>query len=247
MSTVKPLVTVVIPAHNEERYIGRCIASVRRAQQVYGGDVEILVVCNRCTDRTAETAWKYGAKVLYNEDRCIAAVRNAGIAAAKGKILLTIDADNRMTPGTIREVWLLLGSGQYIGGGAPMLFERESFPLFLNDLMCRAGFALTGLYCGIFWAKTETFREIGGFADLRAMEDAATAKRLKALGKQTGKAYTCLRENCLINSTRKFDEQGDWLYLRMMLQNTGSFVKAALGDTGELDKIIDDLFYDYPR
>ena len=247
MSTVKPLVTVVIPAHNEERYIGRCIASVQRAQQVYGGDVEIIVVCNRCTDRTDEMARKCGAYVLYNEERCIAAVRNAGIAAARGKILLTIDADNRMTPGTIREVWLLLGSGKYIGGGAPMLFERSSFPLYLNDLLCRAGFAVTGLYCGIFWAKTASFREIGGFADIRAMEDVETAKRLKALGRQQGRGYTCLRDNCLINSTRKFDEQGDWLYFRMMVQKAGSFVKAAFVDTRELDSMIDDLFYEYPR
>ncbi len=247
MSTAKPLVTVVIPAHNEENYIRRCIASIHRAQQVYGGEVEIFVVCNRCTDRTDEIARACGAYVIYNEDRCIAAVRNDGIAAARGKILITIDADNRMTPGTIDEIWRMLGSGQYIGGGAPMVFERSSFPLYLNDLLCRAGFAVTGLYCGIFWAKTETFRQIGGFADLRAKEDAATAKRLKALGRERGRRYTCLRDNYLINSTRKFDEQGDWTYLRMLVRHAGTFVRAAIGDRGELDRIIDDLFYDYPR
>ena len=79
------------------------------------------------------------------------------------------------------------------------------------------------------------------------MEDVETAKRLKALGRTQGRGYTCLRDNCLINSTRKFDEQGDWLYFRMMVQNAGSFVKAAFGDTRELDSMIDDLFYEYPR
>ena len=247
MSIVKPLVTVVIPAHNEEHYIRRCITSVRGAERIYGGKVEIIVVCNRCTDRTAEIARACGAVVLHNEERCIAAVRNAGIAAAKGKILVTIDADNRMTPGTLLEIQELLGSGDYIGGGAPILFERESLPLYLNELLCRIGFALTGLYCGIFWAKTSTFRQIGGFADLRAMEDVETAKRLKAFGKAHGKRYTCLRYNCLVNSTRKFDRQGDWMYFRMLAEHTDVFVRAALGDKKELDKLLDKLFYDYPR
>lgn len=247
MSTVKPLISVVIPAHNEEQYIRRCITSIRQAERVYGGAVEILAVCNRCTDRTAEIAANCGAVVLHNEDKSIAAVRNAGIDAAKGKILVTIDADNRMTPGTLREIWELLGSGEYIGGGAPMLFERYSFPLYLNDLLCRIGFGITGLYCGIFWAKTSTFRQIGGFVDIRAMEDVETAKRLKAYGKAQGRRYTCLRENCLVNSTRKFDRQGDWMYFRMMTENAGTFVKAALGDRAELDALIDALFYNYPR
>ena len=76
--------TVVIPAHNEEKYVARCIRSVKAAAGYYGGQVEIIVVCNRCTDRTAEIALQCGAKVLYNEERCIAGVRNTGIAAASG-------------------------------------------------------------------------------------------------------------------------------------------------------------------
>ena len=37
--------------------------------------------------------------------------------------------------------------------------------------MCRASFAVTGLYCGIFWAKKETFDAIGGFVEKKAMEE----------------------------------------------------------------------------
>ena len=54
-------VSVVIPAHNEEKYVERCIGSVNDAAVVFGGNVEIIVVCNRCTDRTAELAEKCGA------------------------------------------------------------------------------------------------------------------------------------------------------------------------------------------
>ncbi|MBQ8928008.1 MAG: glycosyltransferase [Oscillospiraceae bacterium] len=242
---MKPKISVIIPAHNEERYVKRCLASVRRAARQYGGPVETIVVCNRCTDRTEQVALACGAVTVRDDTRCIASVRNAGIRAATGRIVVTIDCDNRMTPGTLREIWSLLKTGRYIGGGAPMRFERLSVPLWLNEALCAAGFSVTGLYCGIFWARRSTFDAIGGFADLRAMEDVETAKRLRAYGRQRGLAYTHLRENYLINSTRKFDREGDWLYFRMLLANGGTFVRAMLGNTGGLDALIDRLFYDY--
>ena len=238
-------ISVIIPAHNEERYIGRCIRSIRKAAEQFEGNVEIIVVCNRCTDRTGAIAQKLGARVIRNEDRCIAMVRNAGIAAATGKIIVTIDADNRMTKGTLKEIYSLLKSGKYIGGGAPIRFERYSFPLWCNDILCRVSFGITGLYSGIFWAKKETFDAIGGFADKKAMEDVATAGLLKRYGKTKGKEYTTLRKNVLINSTRKYDDLGDWLYFKLMIQNAGTIIKAAFGDKSGMDELLDEMFYEY--
>lgn len=238
-------ISVIIPAHNEEKYVARCIRSIKAAAAYYGGKVEIIVVCNRCTDRTKEIAEKYGARVISNDDRCIAKVRNTGIFNAKGDIIVTIDCDNRMTKGTLREIASLLETGKYIGGGAPIRFERYSLPLYLNDMMCRVSFGITGLYCGIFWAERSAFQAIGGFVEKKAMEDVATAKALKAYGKRQGKRYTVLRNNALINSTRKYDDMGDWLYFKLMCCNIGTLIKAALGDRSELDQMLDRLFYDY--
>ncbi len=238
-------ITVVIPAHNEEKYVARCLRSVKAAANYYGGPVEMIVVCNRCTDKTAEIAVQCGANVLYNDKRCIGSVRNTGIFAAKGDVVVTIDCDNRMTKGTLKEIAVKLATGKYIGGGAPIRFERYSFPLRCNDRLCRIGFGLTGLYCGIFWAKKSTLLAVGGFSEIKAMEDVATAKKLKRYGKLMGKQYATLRRNFLINSTRKFDDLGDWLYFKMMLQHTDAFIKAALGDKRKLDNLLDELFYDY--
>lgn len=238
-------ITVVIPAHNEEKYIKRCIDSIWEADSVFPGNTEIIVVCNRCTDQTGSIAGKNGARVLWNEDRCIAKVRNTGIKAARGRIIVTIDADNRMTKGTLREIYALLRSGQYIGGGSPIRFERYSFPLWCNDIMVRALAGITGLYSGIFWAEKETFEAIGGFVDKKAMEDVATAKRLKKYGKLYGKKYTTLRKNHLINSTRKYDDLGDWLYFKLMIKNAGTLMKAVFGDRSGIDKLLDEMFYEY--
>ncbi|MDD6488985.1 MAG: glycosyltransferase [Clostridia bacterium] len=238
-------VSVVIPAHNEEKYIERCICSIWNSAENYNGKTEIIVVCNRCTDRTDELARKSGARVIYNEDRCIAKVRNTGIDAAEGDIILTIDSDNRMTTDTIREAVSMIDSGKYIGGGAPIRFERYSVPLVLNDLLCRISFRMTGLYCGIFWAEKETFKTIGGFVEKKAMEDVATAKKLKKYGKKIGKKYGHLKQNYLINSTRKYDDMGDWLYFKLMFCNLGTFIKAAFGNTKDMDLLLDQIFYDY--
>ncbi|MBR6665652.1 MAG: glycosyltransferase [Lachnospiraceae bacterium] len=241
----KTHVSVIVPAHNEEKYVKRCIDSIKKAASHFKGNVEVIVVCNRCTDRTEEIALENGARVVRNVDRCIARVRNAGIQAAQGGVILTMDCDNRMTPGTIREAYSKLKSGEYIGGGTPIRFERYSFPLFLNDMMCRAGFKLTGLYCGIFWAEKNTFEAIGGFVDKRAMEDVATAKNLRKYGKSLGKKYGVLQKNYLINSTRKYDDLGDWLYYKLMIKNAGTLIKAAFGHTEEYEKLLDEMFYEY--
>ena len=237
--------SVIIPAHNEEKYVARCIHSVNAAAKFYGGDVEIIVVCNRCTDNTADIALKCGAKVLFNEERCIASVRNTGIFASKGEVIVTIDCDNRMTRGTLKEIAVRLSTGKYIGGGAPIRFERYSFPLRCNDNLCRFGFWLTGLHCGIFWAEKKTFEAIGGFAEIKAMEDIATAKKLKLYGKIFGKKYTTLTRNFLINSTRKYDDLGDWLYFKLMFKNADAFIRAAFGNRNKLDALLDEMFYDY--
>lgn len=238
-------VSVVVPAHNEEMYVKRCIDSIKSSASKFKGNVEIIIVCNRCTDMTEQIAIENGAVVLHNYERCIAKVRNEGIKAARGKVIITIDCDNRMTKDTIREAYCLLRSGKYIGGGAPIRFERYSFPLWCNDILCRFLFRITGLYSGIFWAKKSTFDAIGGFVEKKAMEDVATAKALRKHGMSKGKKYTTLRKNHLINSTRKFDDMGDWLYFKLFIHNWKAIIKSIYGDSKEYDKLLDKMFYDY--
>jgi glycosyltransferase involved in cell wall biosynthesis len=48
------MISVIIPAHNEEKYIERCIKFIQKAST--HTSVETVVVCNRCTDSTADTA-----------------------------------------------------------------------------------------------------------------------------------------------------------------------------------------------
>lgn len=98
------LFSIVIPAHNEEKYIGKCIKAIRVAERFAGTKAQIIVVANRCTDKTEMIARKLGVTVCKNNDKCISAVRNAGAKMASGKILVTIDADSCMSKTSLKEI-----------------------------------------------------------------------------------------------------------------------------------------------
>ncbi len=77
-------ISVIIPAHNEEHYIGRCLSSVRKAGEFAKAKVGIVVVANRCTDKTEEIARSFGARIVKNDLRNLSAIRNSGLRAATG-------------------------------------------------------------------------------------------------------------------------------------------------------------------
>ncbi|HBI99745.1 MAG TPA: glycosyl transferase family 2, partial [Lysinibacillus sp.] len=84
--------SIVIPAHNEEKYIGKCIESILKASKPFENEVEIIVVLNRCTDKTEEIAKSYNCIVLKNNDKNLSKIRNAAVEIARGEIIVTIDA-----------------------------------------------------------------------------------------------------------------------------------------------------------
>ena len=219
-----PLISVVIPAHNEEKYIAACLESVKHAAALTGGGqdiVEIVVALNRCTDGTAEVARRFGAELVTNDDRSIARVRNAGVNASRGEIVVTIDADSVMSERALCEVVEMLGSGKFIGGGTRVRFERMSFGIFcsamyvawnLIPVMLRNKAALSG---GMFWFRRQDFDQLGGFDEtLVSLEDMDFAVRLNRLGVSRGLKYGTLKKTFIVTSSRKFDEFGDWYLIR---------------------------------
>ena len=81
-------ISVIIPALNEEKYIGRTLLSVKKQKPF-----EIIVADSRSKDKTAEISKKHGARVVYAK-KGVSAGRNAGGFAARGDLLLFLDADS---------------------------------------------------------------------------------------------------------------------------------------------------------
>ena len=91
-------VSVIIPAYNGDRYIAEAIDSA--LEQTYKGEYEIIVVDDGSTDNTVRVVEQYGDKVNYlsQKNQGVAASRNLGLAAARGKYIAFLDQDDIFLP-----------------------------------------------------------------------------------------------------------------------------------------------------
>ena len=87
----KPFFSVIVPAYNSAEYIGKGLHSIR--QQSFR-DFELIVVCDRCTDNTANIALGYADKTLIRDYGYDGLSRNAGLDAAEGEWILFMDDDD---------------------------------------------------------------------------------------------------------------------------------------------------------
>ncbi len=90
-------ISVIVPAYNEERYIGETLNNLNRAKDYLlkrkGMSAEIIVVDNGSTDSTVSIALSSGAKVIKESQQNVARARNVGAKGAGGNLLVFIDAD----------------------------------------------------------------------------------------------------------------------------------------------------------
>lgn len=103
----KPLLSIIIPAYNAEKHIGRCLDSILRSLSIVSpktmSPVEILVVNDGSVDNTTEKVNVYikdfgGALVLINkENNGVSSARNRGIENAKGEYLYFMDSDDEIS------------------------------------------------------------------------------------------------------------------------------------------------------
>jgi glycosyltransferase involved in cell wall biosynthesis len=206
--------SIVIPAHNEEGFLDACLRSIAVAAAPYPDQVEIVVVLNRCTDATERIACAAGARVVYEDSKNLSKIRNAGVAASKGTILLTLDADSLLSANLLAEVDRLLSTGKYVGGGARIIFERYSLGLVISMLLAVPFLLWYRISGGCFWCRKEDFDAVGGFDEGHVtFEDVDFARRLKAYGRAQGKCFGTLFRASIMTSCRKFDRFGDWYFV----------------------------------
>jgi glycosyltransferase involved in cell wall biosynthesis len=91
----RPVASVIVPAHDEERWIGQCLDSL--AAQTHDS-YEVIVVDDSSSDRTGEIARAKGARVLRVEAAGDGGARDAGAEIATGEILVFLDADEIFDP-----------------------------------------------------------------------------------------------------------------------------------------------------
>lgn len=210
-----PVLTVVIPAYNEAdylpRYLPTVIAALHYWEQCAGTRGEILVVDNASTDTTAHVARDLGARVVDEPRRNIAAARNAGGAAARGRLLFFVDADTAL-PVQALDAAVRVMDGGHIGGAIPPTYRCRRAGA---QLLCRywdwyrvghGGAQGVAQFC-----TAAAFAQLGGYStELYMSEDHEFFVRLRELGETTSQPVTVVETLRVEPSTRRYDQWSTW-------------------------------------
>jgi glycosyltransferase involved in cell wall biosynthesis len=188
-------VSIIIPAHNEEKYIGKTIEAV---QKIDYPDFEIIVVDNNSTDRTTEIAKSYpGVKVLFEPNKGTQWTRERGRKEATGEIIGNLDADCIPHKDWLKvgvkyfddpRVVTVTGPYNYHDASPSFRFITLHFQRFIYKLtnfvlhMTGQGGVLVGGNCLL---RHETLKKIGGYDTSITFygDDTDTVKRMTKYGK----------------------------------------------------------------
>ncbi len=181
-------IAVIVPANNEEALLVDAIDAIGAAAAEVDLDVELIVVANGCTDRTAEIAADRGARVLVDDVPNVGAARALGAAWAlrhgpDGLWLASTDADSRVPLNWMNAQARCAAFGFDLFLGTVCLPEEDVAQHHRWVGRYRAGRAhVHGANLGV---RATSYRDIGGFRPLPAHEDADLVSRLRRAGAMT--------------------------------------------------------------
>ena len=206
-------ISVIIPAFNEEKYIGDCLrACVEHAPENL---LEIIVVNNAGTDRTPEIAKQFPLVRVVNEPRKgLTRARQRGLQESKGELIFSIDADTRPPTGWFQAMEERLKQPNVVCVSGPyVLFDIPAWQRFFVAAYWKfsgwftswsTGYMIVG---GNFATRKAALEQIGGFDTSIEFygEDTDIARRLSKIGK------VVYSTTCWINSSgRRLTHEG-WI------------------------------------
>lgn len=206
------LLSVIVPAFNEERYLPQSLQSLQRTIAECGCGVELIVVDNASTDRTAEIARASGAEVINEPVHNVARVRNTGAAAARGDVLVFVDADTIVPPGFLDSVREAMADPMCLGGSADIVHRVQSRILRAYLRAWRwLGFKLGMAQGAAQFCRASAFRVLNGYDEAQFMgEDVDFYWRLRELSANTKGHVRFLFDVKVIPSPRRFDTAPVW-------------------------------------
>ena len=152
------LISVIVAAHNEERYIGRCLRSLL-AQTFPRTKFDIIVVDDGSTDRTPAVLQTFGndVKVLRNDENIgLPASLNRAISSTHSKFVVRVDADDFVNASFLEILHLFLTENPRMDAVACdylLVDDRE-------EVLARCDAMKEPIACGIMF-RTEQLIDIG--------------------------------------------------------------------------------------
>ncbi len=215
------IISVIVPAFNEEKLIVRSLRAIQAASQEFtraGFECELIVCDNNSSDRTAELARGEGAIVVFEPVNQIARARNTGAADATGDWLVFVDADSFPSPALFAAAAETMRTGTCMAGGCTVKMDHPTPPAALVTSLWNLVSRWKKWAAGSFiFCETETFRALGGFSEnLYASEEIEFFRRLNKRARIAKKKIVILHRTPLITSARKLHLYSPWEHLRLM-------------------------------
>lgn len=159
MTLAAPTVSVVIPVRDDAVPLAACLEAL--AAQTRPAD-EIVVVDNASTDDSAAVAHAAGARVVFCGERGIPAAAAAGYDAARGDLVLRLDADSLPGSGWVASMVDALSDPEVDAVTAGAVFhdgpERQRRPMAWAFLGTYTAFAYPALGHAPLWGSNMAFR-----------------------------------------------------------------------------------------
>jgi rSAM/selenodomain-associated transferase 2 len=195
--------SIIIPSRNDAAALGRTLDYLAGLAGIEA--VEIIVAASGDPFGTTE-AVKGRAKLLWLDNSTRAALMNAGAAAAAGETLLFLHADSLPPTNALHLIEEALSDGFVVGGAFEHRFTERDWRLRAITGINRLRYRLTHNFYGDqgIFVRAFAFRRMGGYKNLRLMEDLDFSQRLKRMGRSV------LIPVPLETSGRRFLARGPW-------------------------------------
>jgi len=99
------LISIIIPAYNEEKLIGLCLSSLQN-QNFNKNNYEIIVINNASTDNTAQIVQNFEVKLINEPKKGVVFAIKRGFLEAKGRIIAITEADTMVPPDWLSKIYM---------------------------------------------------------------------------------------------------------------------------------------------
>jgi glycosyltransferase involved in cell wall biosynthesis len=221
------LISIVVPAFNEDRYLEETLASLNRAKAFLlherGIQAEIIVVDNDSDDLTAEVARALGATVAREALHNVGRVRNTGANLSNGETIVFVDADTNVPDNLLSRVVDAMSADNCFGGAV----DADYRPIKLTVKAYLQLWRIIGKVTGMAQGATQFYRKdvfftLKGYDETLFMgEDVDLYWRLKRFARRQNGSVVFIDDIRVVPSTRRFDQ---WPLWRTLLWTNPLFI-----------------------